>query len=636
MKFLIIFPLASLMILVGSPLSARPKRKHQEVLSQAPIVVNGMDKLGLRRNLVILQDDINETEGNVGACTLTLLRALQAENAPILVSSGLWFNMCLYVHAHGNEHHLKPRKKNWQVFRITGDVYCAIPKKYKEKIAAVCKDFPAQQIISDGRLLNQLTREDITLGIKCSQLKEIELPFSVSWARVFGYRFRLLGNAFAYHAALSPAVMKKALISSNDIANINQYPAYDIFMTGHGRVSAIFSSLIAGYSISEFHSLLSVLENSFHTHLFMYQTCFGGGDHLIKPFMTYGKPDVYNYAIISCCTGAVPSAVYFDSDSKHVLNFTTIFHDVADNSLREDNFQERLSALYPSADEAPKKRVLHNIPSIRWPGRSEFEALAMPSGTIQVYKPGTAIADNVTIDSKQALLFYDDGITHAPVVLKGTCPALIPMNPATDVVVINTLDAREQTFHDVLLHCFAPISMFETPAGTVLIKELRCKWNDDTEPTTLHNVTVRSIRATPILETPYEQCLDAKYYYNFALRKRVTYERDCTVYKFTVKPKHQPDFFGKILMVTELLFANIYGVNPHISQFSAFTHDIDPKRLWTFSKERKVRVGLAKRYLREFATHFNDVAIPVAERYQFALMQMNNCGADEAIQVAQA
>ena len=119
------------------------------------------------------------------------------------------------------------------------------------------------------------------------------------------YRLRLFGNAFSYHAALSPAVLRKVLISSDDIANIKEYPAYDMFMVGHGRASAIFSSIIAGYSISEFHAILSCLNNSFNTHLFTYQTCFGGASHLIKPFMTNGKPDAYNYAIISCCTGAM-------------------------------------------------------------------------------------------------------------------------------------------------------------------------------------------------------------------------------------------------------------------------------------------------------------------------------------------
>jgi len=408
------------------------------------------------------------------------------------------------------------------------------------------------------------------------------------------------------------------------ILNINQYPALDIFMVGHGRASAVFSSVIAGYSISEFHAQLLCLKESVHTHLFMYQTCFGGAHHLVKPFMTNGKPDVYNYAIISCCIGAVPASVYLDTDSKHALDFTTIFHDVADSSLCEENFQERLAAFYPSADEAPKKRVLHNIPSIRWPGKTEFEALATPSSSIQVYKPGTAIADNVMIDSKQAFLFYDHGITHAPVVLKGTCPALIPMDPATDVVVINTLDAHEQTFHDVLLHCFAPISMLETPAGTVLIKELHCKLHDDdAESSKLTNVTIRNSRQTPILETPYEQQLDAKYYYNFALRKRVTYEHDGVIHKFTVKPKHGLDYLGKILMVGEALCANIYGINPHVSQYSVFAHDLDPKRLWIFSRERKVRGSQASRYEKEFAAHFDQIAMPVAERYQFALA--NNC-----------
>ncbi len=634
MKCLSIFSLVSLLILIPSLSYPKQKKKHQDVSGKSAIHVNNPDKLGLRRNLIILQDDINETNGMVGACTMGLLRALQSEAAPILVSSGLWFNACLYLHEHGNEHHLKPHKKNWELYRVTSEIYCAIPKKYKEKIQFVCKDFPADRGAPEG---NQLTRDDIILGIKCSQLKQIESPFAISWSRLFGYRIRLFGNAFTYRAAMTPDVLRKILISSGDIANLNQYPAYDIFMIGHGRASYIFSSVIAGYSISEFHSLLAALNDSFHTHLFMYQTCYGGAAHLVKPFVTNGKADVYNYAIISCCTGAMPSAVYFDSDSKHALDFTSILHDVADVSMREDNFQERLAAFYPSADESPKKRVLHNIPSIRWPGKTEFEALAVPSGTIQVYKAETALAGNVTIDSKQAFLFYDHGVTHAPVILKGTCPALIPMDPTTDVVVISMLDAHEQTFHDVLLHCFAPISMLEVPANTVLIKELQCKLHDDdTASTSLQNVTIKNIRATPIFETPYEQQLDAKYYYNFALRKRVTYEHDGKLYKCTVKPKHGPDFLGKILMVGEAIFANIYGINPHVSQYSILAHDLDPKRLWIFSRERKMRASVASRYEKEFAAHFDEVAIPVAERYQLALATNKNNMADQPVELLKA
>ena len=112
--------------------------------------------------------------------------------------------------------------------------------------------------------------------------------------------------------------------------------------------------------------------------------------------------------------------------------------------------------------------------------------------------------------------------------------------------MINVLDAHEQTFHDVLLHCFAPISMFQVPASTVLIKELNCKLHDDDiDSVTLQNVSIKSIRSTPILETLYEQQLDAKYYYNFALRKRVTYECDGVTYKCTVRPKHVARLFGQ-------------------------------------------------------------------------------------------
>ena len=345
MKNLSMFSLVSLMILISVPAYPKSKKKHQVVQCKSAIEVKNVGKLGPRRNLVILQDDINEVNGMLGACTLTLLRALQAESAPILVSSGLWFNMCLYLHAHGNEHSLKPHKKNWQLYRVTSDVYCAIPKKYKEKIQFVCKDFPAQQTIADG---TQLTRDDITLGIKCSRLSAIESPFLISWSRVFGNRLRLLGSAFSYHAALSPAVLRKVLVSSEDIANIKEYPPLDIFMVGHGRASSLFSSVIAGYSIPEFHAIIVSFEHDFHLNVLIYQTCYGGDLHLVKPFMTNGKPDVYHYTIISCCTGAMPSVVYFEKESKHSLEVHHDFPRCCRYIIARREFSRAVGAFYPS------------------------------------------------------------------------------------------------------------------------------------------------------------------------------------------------------------------------------------------------------------------------------------------------
>lgn len=600
------------------------KRRIVTGVNNAPATISHLDRLGKRRNLVIVQDDVNEIEGALGACTLSLLRALQAESAPIVVSSSLWFNMCIYLRCHGDEHKLKPRRKEWTVYQVSPDIYCAVPQKYLDRIGAITQDFQLVDTVRDSISGSELTRDDIALGLKCSLLKKVESPFSISWMKVLSYRLRIFGNAFALHAVFTPAALRKVLITSDEIANIDQYPAYDIFMAGHGRGASLFGSVIVGCSIPEFQSLLAFMNNNIHTHLFMYQTCFGGGQHLVKPFTREDKPELFNYAIVCCCTGAMPSSVYLDTQSKRALDFNAIFKDVADTSLSEDNFQVRLANFYPAQDEAPKKRMLHNIPSIRWPGASEFVALtgALSDPIIQVYNPLSSITDTVVINDKQAFLFYDQGIIHTPIVMKGKCSAMIPMDPCADTVIINSLDVREHSFHDVLLYCFAPISMIEAPAGTVLIKELQCKLSDnDPSVSTLRNVTIRSCRETPILETFYERQLDIKYYYNFGLRKRVTYEHNGKIYKMMVTPKHAPDYLGKILLFAEMLFATVYGFNPQVAQFSMFAHDLDPKRLWVFSKARTVRPRLAARYERDFAARYDKIAGPVSSRYQLAMSQ---------------
>ena len=43
-----------------------------------------------------------------------------------------------------------------------------------------------------------------------------------------------------------------------------------------------------------------------------------------------------------------------------------------------------------------------------------------------------------------------------------------------------------------------------------------------------------------------------------------------------------------------------------------------------FKGTKGAEVVLATRYEKEFVAHFDQIAIPVAERYQLALVQMNN------------
>lgn len=580
-------------------------RRHSKSITQqvpAP-TLDGLDHLGSHRNLIIIQDDYNETNGCLHACTITLLQALQAAAAPILVSKSLWFNMCLYLRQYDNTHFLKPKKKQWQLYRVNQSAYLAIPKQYKKKAAIVSQHFKLPQPIIDATTGNALTHEDIVLGLKCSKLKEVSSPFSCTFTQLVAHRAETVGSLFSFNADVNTKLLHSIFITRDEIANIESYPAWDIFLVGHGKTSRIFNSQLAGFSVSEFRALLGFLHNAIHTNALVYQTCFGGGKHLTIPYTTKNEADCYNYAIICCCTSASPATVMHDPFSKHNTDFNAMFKDITNHSSA-DNFEQRLASFFPNQHESPKKRLLHNIPSIRLPQSTEFVALGGPSTeeTLQVYKPEAANNETIIIDNKLAFLLYDHGIIHTPIVMKGSCAALIPMHPEADTVIIDTLDAREQTLHDISLYCFTPISMVQAPTGTYLIKELLCKRHeDDTSYSTLRNVMISSNRTTPLLETAYEQELEQKYLYNFLLRKKVTYELDGKTYKRMIKPAQGPDILGKTLLVAALIF----GLDPApLMEFAFFVHD-NPKQKWTIGKAQQLTAKHARRYHGNFMHAYN-------------------------------
>jgi hypothetical protein len=606
-------------------LAARPSKRRIKAALQhyVPVTISGSEKLGERRNLLIVQDDFNEFNGMISACTLALLRALQSEAAPILVSSSLWFNTCLYLWQHGDEHFLKPKRKNWKLYRVDNDVYLAIPRQYEEKIRVLAQHVVIPSPVKDLVTGKELSAFDIALGLKCSCMREIENPFSVCWSRTINYRLRMVGAPFSTGPDINERILRTAFITNGEVANISQLPSWEIYLVGHGRgKEGLLSSVIGGYSVQGFRSLLSFFEHAIAVRSFMYQTCYGGGKHLMIPYVTGSNPDIYHFTIICCCTTASPSTILYDPKSKHNMDFNLVFKDIMLPS--EDDYEERLAAFYPTNDEAPKKRVLHNIPSIRRAGSDEFVALCQSGkdSPIQIYKPSIEREDQVVIDNKQALLLYDQGIVHAPVIMHGSCAALIQMDPLSDSVVINHFDARDQTLKDILTYTFAPVSMFKTPEGTFFIKEMVCKFEEaDESPVTLHNVMIRSHSLIALLETPYEQFLESKYLYNFMLRKRVTYEYEGKSYRLTVKPIHGPDYLGKLLMVFDAFINGAYNMQSPWSNLWAYAQDLQPKRLWTLSKIRRLNPSQSKHFHESFTQTYETISVAMQEHHEQLVAQ---------------
>ena len=322
------------------------------------------DSLGSRRNLFIIQDDYNEFWGCLGACTVALLRALQAESAPILVSSSLWMNMCIYLRLHGDEHFLKPKKKRWRIYYVNSAVYLAVPQQYINQVRQICSACEIDESVADWPSGLNLTPDDLIVGLKCSSLQELYAPFACTLPRLGFYGLRMIMTVAHVEADITQHVLQKALITRLDVSSLEQYPGYEIFLLGHGRASRILRDYIAGFTVNEFRSFLNCLATDFNVNVLIYQTCYGGGRHLVVPYMTSHKPDRYTYPIVSCSSGSIPSSVIYDPFSEHNLDFSKIFKNVADGSTSLD-LHQRLAAFYPHNSDSLKKRVLHNLPLIR-------------------------------------------------------------------------------------------------------------------------------------------------------------------------------------------------------------------------------------------------------------------------------
>lgn len=571
---------------------------------------------GVRRNLFIIQDDYNEFCGTPGACTIALLRALQAECAPILVSSSLWTNMCIYLRLHGDEHFLKPKKKRWLVYKVTAAVYLAVPMSYQERLCQVMNNVKIENKIIDHYSRAVLAPDDIVLGCKCSRFVQLQEPFACTLPRLGLYSLNMLATLLKFKADINPEILRKTLITREDASQIPHYPGLEIFLLGHGRASRLLRNYIAGFSINEFRLFLATLKADFNVSLLMYQTCYGGGPHLVVPYVTHGQPDLYPFPIVTCCSGALPASVIYDPFSVHNLDFSKIFKDLSDSSTELD-LADRLASFFPHRTDSLKKRVLHNIPQIRMSGSPEFVAVAgtIENPSIQIYKPPDGLdKQKVIIQDVPAFLFYGYGII-APIEMKGTCASIIPMDPFAKTFFFNTIDAREHTFHDLVLYSFCPVSMVEVPESTFLIRQLFCKLNSSEDRwQVLHNVTIKCNRSNQLLQTAYEQELEDKYLRNYTVRKKATYSFGNSTYSFYVKPLHGPDFLGKTLYACTFTVNIITGGSFPYLHVPPIFRDPEPHRVWVFGKQHRLQKSQARIYERDFCNQFKTIVSDIASQ----------------------
>lgn len=491
------------------------------------------------RNLIIIQDHYTESNKRLSPCTVALLRALQAEIAPILVSSSVWYNACCYIECHGNEHFLKPRLKKWEVYKVNKHLYLAVPKGYKEFINSCCED-ATWFVQKTGNAESSNNVDDIKIGLKLSQLEKIEKPFECSTGQAAKNTFRRVG---AFFTGTKPDItvehLKQVLITNDDMPHGCKSPPLDIFLVGHGTCNEKKKSkqfMLAGFTLDDFRSFLKFLNDNLNTRLLIYQTCYAGGKLLKIPYTTAGKADLYNFDIVSCCTTNSPASIIYNPFSQNNLDFQKIFIKLDDST--NVSIQERVAAYMPINTDSVSKRIIENIPFLRPAGSNDFVLCdGDHSGSVVLYD-GTS--QEIVLDSKQVFITKGN-LRNVSIDMKNTPTAIIESGGGD--ITIERLNAPDQTLDQIILYCFSPVTMPGCPLSAVYIQELICKKSkEDTKSKSFKHVTISSYRISRRSSCEQDLSINGNCSRMLGLRKNITYQDQQKVFIQSYKPQRKSNF----------------------------------------------------------------------------------------------
>ncbi len=563
------------------------------------------------RNLIIIQDHYTEKAQPLSACTVVLLRALQSEVAPILVSTSVWYSACEYLDRHGNEHFLKPKRHRWNVYVVNKHLYLAVPIAYQETVTNKFSFVRACEPISTS---NGITTQDLAVGLKLSRLKVLENPFECSFSRSAKNTFQAIGSCFTGDKTdVTTTILKNVLVTKDDCDGC--LLPLDIFLTGHGRAKNKAKQIrLAGFSLEEFRSFLTFLNNEVSTRLLIYQTCYGGGNMLKIPYTTDGMPDRYAFDIISCCATNSAASVIYNPFSQNNIDFCNLLKASDDQS--EIDSQLRVSSYFPASTDSARKRILENVPFIRPKGARAFNVCKSPQSTVRVYEKGQK---GVELYNTQ-LFFIPHDLKNVSIAMKDKCSAIISQD-GDETITIKKLEACDQLLDDIVLYCFFPVTLPGCPVGNVFIKELICKrTKNDNATIRLQNVKICSYRSSRKTSNFQDLSLNGQCNRIVGFRKKITYEHEGRTYTQDYRPQKRSSFkdfcsflwtsfsfaktgagvfTGNPLSIASLPMSLMsVGGNGGKSQYS-----VKSKKSWHISKAKVLSQKKAVEY-KEWVNHF--------------------------------
>jgi hypothetical protein len=147
------------------------------------------------------------------------------------------------------------------------------------------------------------------------------------------------------------SILKRFIPVSSEIA-------WTIYIVGHG---SIISEKIADLTIQQFKDLLDFCQQHIKTKLFIYNSCYAGGDNLTKAYQDSEKGVIETYTFPIIVTAITESKTKGSRDDDYKKLYETLFKET-----------DILPDYYTILKDAGFIKYQQNMPQIRMPGSGWF------------------------------------------------------------------------------------------------------------------------------------------------------------------------------------------------------------------------------------------------------------------------
>lgn len=365
----------------------------------------------------------------------------------------------MYKHPQANLFLLIPKnyqKKQEDAFGSYDSLSSHLKTKYTKSELATGFAFKEQRFIPIHNLI------DLKIDLKPCNSMACQIKSSLVYAGAYYF----LTGKYPLKRASSEQLMQ-CFVSDPQ----GQIGKWNILLGGHGffasknyknhyqrdivklsRVLGLERDTIAGLSVPQFYSLLTLLNKDIKTNTFYYQTCYGGDYHLdmiiryaalrddkIQQMEDIEKqPEGFNYGIIS---GALTDqetegsfALYYDL--KLSVNYEKYFASVSVpiEKLTIDDLKKGCQEI------APRLRPVSDVPLILYPGQKEFKVIDI-TDNLGIITKQDLLKSDLKFKYEKALLIYPSVIS-VPIEIEGSYSfPFISMQPSERVVLFNSIKA---------------------------------------------------------------------------------------------------------------------------------------------------------------------------------------------------